>query len=145
MKSNLTSYYGWADIDSDCNMLAGLVSPFTEKDTRVIAFKNDIIPATLIANRLGVDIIQINDINNVPMIANSLTSGSVESLSYPNLILVASYIADDSPILDTIFAEYCKAGHKVKTISLYCATNGVANFYQHFVEYGTNIIFPWKT
>ncbi len=140
--------YTWAMIDIDCNTLATMTQTYLEKTSRVIALHNDLVPATLIAARLNLPVIQITDINNPPLISEPLVSGDGTMSAPPSLIFVVSRVTSDvCDELNILSKKYKSAGHNsINIIALFATQNNLnpRQIYQTFVSDDTNITFPWN-
>jgi len=139
--------YSWGSIDNDINMLISL-QPYDNKEShRVIGMDNDLVPATLVASRLNVPIIQVTDVNNLPLISNPINSGDGTLPDLPILVFVVSYASiSNYDKINEIAARFIQIGHKVHIFALYSSQGSAHTFqYQWFVSHGTNITFPWKT
>lgn len=152
--ADLSLFYGWSNIDNDCNTIATILSMGCKNDKVVIAINDDLIPATLIANRLDLSVVQVKygnflgiayDDSKLPLISKSIISGSGVLPELPELIIVVSYL-NDNTIINSIVKYYKSVGHSVKIAALNCTVMYSSDVisYQNTVLNGTKLTFPWK-
>ncbi len=146
--------YDWPAVNADCNAIVTTLNMFAEEDRVIVAINDDLIPATLIANRLGLSVVQVKygeffgidyDDNNIPTIARSIVSGLGLVPNFPKLTIVVSYYHDDA-IVKKIKKYYNAIGHYVDVAAICCTPTSPSErtTYLNFVQTGTKLTFPWK-
>ncbi len=152
--NNLSLTYTWASIDADCNTLASMLNIDADENCVIIAINNDLIPATLVANRLGINVMQVKygiisgvfyDTSKLPLISRPINSGTGLVPEFPKLTIVVSYYNDNAAVKD-IKKFYDNIGHHVNIAAICCTptTPSERITYQSHVDSGTKLTFPWK-
>lgn len=120
----MTEYYNWENINDDCNSIAFDLASECEKDDVIVAINNDLIPATLVANRLDLSVVQVKygefsgilyDENKLPMISKPIVSGTGLAPNFPKLIIVVSYFKYEL-LIKNIVKYYKTVGHVVDVV-----------------------------
>lgn len=152
--TNLTLTHTWASVDADCNIIASMLATVANEEHVIVAINDDLIPATLVANRLGLTVTQVKwgnflgimyDDRKLPMISNPIVSGIGVLPKIPKLTIAVSYYNDDT-IVNDIKKFYDNVGHRVDVVAICCTptTPSERTTYQNHVQSGTKLTFPWK-